>query len=60
MLDLDNAILIGEGEWHKDAAYRVYQQGDKYYAVLVVGHVNKEIDESTAVEITKSKISHFI
>jgi hypothetical protein len=59
-INLKNAKFIGEGEWVKDSAYQVYQNADKYYAVIVVGHRNKEIDNDSIIEIKKEQIDYYI
>jgi hypothetical protein len=59
-INLKNAKFIGEGEWVKDSAYQVYQIEDKYYAVIVVGHRNKEIENDSIIEIKKEQIDYYI
>jgi hypothetical protein len=60
MINLDKANFIGEGVWVKDAAYQVYEINDKYYAVIVVGHSNKEILDDSIIEIKKEQIHEYI
>jgi hypothetical protein len=60
MINIDNANFIGEGEWIKDSAYQVYELNGKYYAVIVVGQMNKEIFEDSLVEIKKEDITKYI
>ncbi len=60
MINLDNATFIGEGKWVKDSAYQVYELDGKYYAVIVVGHSNREILDETIIEIEKQSINKFI
>ncbi len=59
-LDSDKAKFLGEGEWVKDTAYQVYEVEDRYFAVIVSGHSNKEIVDNTTVEITKEEISQYV
>ena len=60
MINLDNAKLIGEGEWNKNSAYQVYEMDNKYYSVIVVDSVNKEVMEHTIIEITYDEIETYI
>jgi hypothetical protein len=60
MINLDNAKLIGEGEWVKDSAYQVYELDGKYYSVIVIGQSNKEIMDGSIIEIPKENISKYI
>ena len=60
MVNLDNAKLIGGGEWVKDSAYQVYKLDEKFYAVVVVGHSNKEILDDMIIEIKEEDISKYI
>ncbi len=60
MVNLENATFIGEGKWVKDSAYQVYELDGKYYAVIVVGHSNREILDETIIEIEKQNINKFI
>ena len=60
MINLDNATFLGEGKWVKDSAYQVYELDGKYYAVIVVGHSNREILDDSIVEIEKQNINKFI
>jgi hypothetical protein len=59
-LDLEKATFIGEGDWVKDSAYQVYEQDGKYYAVIVIGHTNKEIMDDMTIEIKKEEINQYI
>ena len=59
-LDLEKATLIGEGKWFKDSAYRVYEQDGKYYAAIVIGHSNLDIDDDMTIEIKKEDIKQYI
>jgi hypothetical protein len=59
-INLNNATFIGEGKWIKDTAYQVYEIDSKYYAVIVIGHSNKEILEDTIIEIKKEDIGNYI
>lgn len=59
-LDSDKAKFLGEGEWVKDTAYQVYEVEDRYFAVIVSGHSNKEIVDNTTTEITKEEISQYV
>ena len=58
MINLNNAKLIGTGEWIKDSAYQVYELDGKYYSVIVVGSMNKELDEDTITEINQETSNH--
>ena len=60
MINLDNAKLIGEGEWIKNSAYQVYEMDNKYYSVIVVDSMNKEVMEHTIIEITYDEIEKYI
>ena len=60
MVNLDNAKLVGEGEWVKDSAYQVYELEGKYYSVIVVGQMNKELSEDTIAEIKFEDIKKYI
>ena len=60
MINLNNAKLIGTGEWIKDSAYQVYELDGKYYSVIVVGSMNKELDEDTITEIKIEDIEKYI
>jgi hypothetical protein len=59
-IDLEKDKFIGEGEWVKDSAYQVYQIENRYYAVIVVGHLNKEIMDGSIIEIKKEEIDYYI
>lgn len=60
MVDFEKASLIGEGEWIKDSAYRVYELYGKYYAVVVYDKQNMWLMEETAEEIPIGKIGEYI
>lgn len=60
MVDLDNAKFIGEGEWVKDSAYQVYELDGKYYSVIVVDSMNKEMIEDSITEIKFEDIEKYI
>jgi hypothetical protein len=60
MVNLDNAKFIGEGEWIKDSAYQVYELDGKYYSVIVVNSMNKELMEDTLIEIKFEDIENYI
>jgi hypothetical protein len=60
MIDFENAKLVGEGKWFKDSAYQVYESGGRYYAVVVVGSMNKELMEETLIEIKFEDIEKYI
>lgn len=60
MVNLDKAVLVGEGEWVKDSAYRVYELDGKYYSVIVIGQMNLEIFEDSIQEIQFEDISKYI
>lgn len=57
---LDGAKLIGEGKWVKDSAYQVYELNDKYYAVIIVDQMNREMLDDTLIEISKDEISKYL
>jgi hypothetical protein len=59
-LNLETATLIGEGEWVKDMAYRVYKQGPLYWAVIVYGKWDPHIDEESAIRIIEDEIYSYI
>jgi hypothetical protein len=58
-INLQNAKLIGNGEWVKGSAYQVYELNDKYYSVIVNG-LSNELDESTIAEIKFEDINFYI
>lgn len=58
--DLDTATFIGEGKWVKNSAHQVYEQAGRYFAVVVVDQMNREILEDSIVEIAKSEVSQYI
>jgi len=60
MINLENAKFIGEGEWVKNSAYQVYELNGKYYSVIVVDSMNKEIMENTITEIKYEDIKKYI
>ena len=60
MVNLDDAKFIGESEWVKDAAYQVYELDGKYYSVVVVNSMNKELMEHTIIEIKFEDIKKYI
>jgi hypothetical protein len=59
-INLQNAKLIGTGEWIKDSAYQVYELDGKYYSVIVIGHSNKEIMDDSITEIKFEDINFYI
>ena len=59
MVNLQNAKLIGTGEFVKGLAYQVYEQDEKYYSVLVSG-LGFELLESTITEINFEDIHFYI
>ena len=59
MINLDKAILIGEGKWVNDVAHQVYKQDDSYYVVTIVDHQNKEVIEELTVEIEEKDINQY-
>jgi hypothetical protein len=60
MANLDGAKFIGEGEWVKNSAFQVYELNGKYYSVVVVDQMNKELMEDTITEITFKEIEKYI
>lgn len=54
------AELVGESEWYKDSAYRVYQVDGKYYAIVVYDRMNHWLEESTIEEIAPSELDKYI
>lgn len=60
MANLDDAKFIGEGKWIKDSAYQVYELDGKYYSVIVVGQMNKEMLEDTIIEIRFEDIEKYV
>ena len=56
----NKATLIGEGEWVKDSAYRVYQLGDLYIAIVVASNQDLWLVDETAEYISKEDISKYI
>ena len=60
MINLDDAKFIGEGKWVKNSTYQVYELNGKYYSVIVVDSMNKEIMEDTITEIKFEDIEKYI
>lgn len=60
MVNLDDAKFIGEGKWNKDSAYQVYELDGKYYSVIVVNSMNKELMEDTITQIKFEDIENYI
>lgn len=60
MENLNNAKLIGESEWVKDSAYQVYELNGKYYLVIIVSQMNRELLEDTITEIKFEDIEKYI
>ena len=60
MINLDNAKFIGEGEWVKNSAYQVYELNGKYYSVVVIDSMNKELMEDTITEIKFEDLYEYI
>ena len=60
MINLNDAKFIGEGKWIKDSAYQVYEMDNKYYSVIVVNSMNKELLEDTITEIKFDDIKKYI
>ena len=58
-INLQNAKLIGTGQWVKGSAYQVYELNDKYYSVIVNG-LSNQLDESTIAEIKFEDINFYI
>jgi len=58
-MNLQNAKLIGTGEWVKGSAYQVYELNGKYYSVIVHG-LSNELDEDTIAEIKFEDINFYI
>lgn len=58
-INLQNAKLIGTGEWVKGSAYQVYELNGKYYSVIVHG-LSNELDEDTIAEIKFEDINFYI
>lgn len=59
-IDNDKAEFIGEGEWYKDSAYRVYKVEDRYIAVTVASQMNYELMTEYAEYITEEEIKDYI
>ena len=59
-IENDEAELVGESEWFKDSAYRVYQVDGKYYAIVVYDKMNHWLEESTIEEISPSDLDKYI
>ena len=60
MVNLDEAKFIGEGKWVKDSAYQVYELNGKYYSIIVIDSLNKELMEDTIAEIRFEDIEKYI
>ena len=60
MINLDDAKFIGEGKWIKNSAYQVYELNGRYYSVIVVDSMHREIMEDTITEITSEDIKKYI
>jgi hypothetical protein len=60
MINLDDAKFIGEGKWIKNSAYQVYELNGRYYSVIVVDSMNREIMEDTITEIKYEDIKKYI
>lgn len=60
MINLDDAKFIGEGKWIKNSAYQVYELNGRYYSVIVVDSMNREIMEDTITEIEYEDIKKYI
>jgi hypothetical protein len=58
-INLQNAKLIGTGEWVKGSAYQVYELNGKYYSVIVHG-LSNQLDEDTIAEIKFEDINFYI
>jgi hypothetical protein len=56
----DKANLLGESEWEKDGAYRVYQIEDRYIAIIVYDWQSKWLMYESAEYITKENVSKYI
>lgn len=59
MINLENAKLIGTGEFVKGSAYQVYELDGRYYSVIVNGF-NRELDEYSITEIKFEDIHFYI
>ena len=60
MTNLENGKLLGTGEWVKDSAYQVYELDGKYYSVIIVDSMNRELMEDTITEIKFEEIKNYI
>jgi len=60
MINFDKAKLIGEGEWVKNSAYRVYELDGKYYSVIVSNQLTNQIMNNSILEIKKEEIDKYI
>ena len=56
----DTAVMLGEGEWIKGGAFRVYQIEDRYISIVVVDQSSLWLEYDTAEYITKDQINDFI
>ena len=59
-IDLNQAEFIGEGEWVKDSAYRVYKYNGNFYALIIYDHQNKWMMEDSLQEIKEEEIQNYI
>jgi len=55
----DRAELIGEGEWFKDSAFRVYKVDNKFYTIVVMDQMDLWLDDKVN-EIEESEIKNYI
>jgi hypothetical protein len=60
MVNLNDAKFIGESKWVKDSASQVYELNGKYYSVVVIDSINKELMEDTITEINFEDIKNYI
>lgn len=60
MVNLNDAKFIGESKWVKDSAFQVYELNGKYYSVVVIDSINKELMEDTITEINFEDIKNYI
>lgn len=58
-IDITKAEFIGEGPMVKGAAYQVYKQDGKYYALIVSGQARWVVD-GTTIEIQENEIDNYI
>jgi hypothetical protein len=59
-IENNEAEFIGEGEWTKDSAYRVYKVDDKYYSIIVYDKMNLWLLEDSVKEISPSELDMYI